>query len=58
MKNWGRVFDEVTLKHTPGISLKLGRKTTNIFNHCSVSQDRDFNPDPAEYEAIIIFFGT
>jgi hypothetical protein len=58
MKNWERVWDETTVKHTPGICLKLGRKTRRNSNHCSLSQDRNFNPDPAEYEAIMIFIGT
>jgi hypothetical protein len=58
MKNWERMWDEATVQHTPGICLKLGRKTKNIFNQCSLSQDQDFNPDPAEHETIMIFIGT
>ena len=46
------------MEHSRGICLNLTRKTKKIFNHCSISQVRDFNPDPAEYEAITVFSGT
>lgn len=52
-KNWQRAREEATVQHFTGICLKLARKTKKIFNHGSLSQVRDFNPDPAEYEAIM-----
>jgi hypothetical protein len=58
MKNWERARGEAIVQHSTGICLKLARKTKKVCNHCSLSQGRDFNPDPAEYEATVTFIGT
>jgi hypothetical protein len=58
MKNWQRAREEATVQHPPGICLKLARKSKKIFYHCSLSQGRDFNPDPAKYEAIMMLIRT
>ena len=50
--------EEGTVLHSNGICLKLAKKTKKFFNHCSLSQGRDFNHDPAEYVAIMMFIGT
>jgi len=58
MKKRETAREEATVQHSAGICLKLARKTKKIFNHCNLSQVRDFNPDPAEYEAMMMFIGT
>jgi hypothetical protein len=54
MKGRGRKRSWHSLSYLPGIFLEGLRITSEFFSQDSWSPRRDLNPEPAEYEAVVL----